>query len=121
MLSEVGTLNEPVFVLFKMKDVKPLSSWLKLGVEREKAVCSHEHLFTSRVNMSGRLSFSFLPSFLPSSLSLSLSFFFWPLPQYIKVPRPGIDSVPQQQPKPLQQHWILTLYPQESSRKAFLC
>ena len=33
MLSEAGTLNKPVFLLFKVKDVKPLSSWLKLGVE----------------------------------------------------------------------------------------
>lgn len=39
MLSEAGTLNEPVFMLFKVKDVKPPSSWLKLGVEGEKAVC----------------------------------------------------------------------------------
>lgn len=29
LLSEAGTLNEPVFMLFKVKDAKPLSSWLK--------------------------------------------------------------------------------------------
>lgn len=40
MLSEAGTLNEPVFMLFKVRDVKPLSSWLKLGIEGEKAACA---------------------------------------------------------------------------------
>lgn len=34
MLFEAGTLNKPVFMLFKVRDVKPLSSWLKLGAER---------------------------------------------------------------------------------------
>ena len=37
-------------------------------------------------------------------------FFFLAMPQHADVPRPGIEPVPQQQPKVLQgQHWILNL------------
>ena len=35
-------------------------------------------------------------------------FVFWQCPQHVKVPRPGIESAPQQRPEPQQwQHWVL--------------
>ena len=40
--------------------------------------------------------------------SLFLFLFFWPCPQQVKIPGPGIKSVPHQWPEPQQwQHWIL--------------
>ena len=54
-------------------------------------------------------------------------FLFWPPPQHVEIPRPGIKLVPQQGPKPLQwQHLILNLLchkgtPREAGFESHFC
>ena len=43
-----------------------------------------------------------LPKMIHFQFYMFLLFIFWPCPQHVQVPRPGIEPMPQQQPEPLQ-------------------
>ena len=51
-----------------------------------------------------------------------LAIFFLPHPQHVEVPRPGIESVPQQGPEPLQwQHQILNPLEPHGNAPSYFC